>query len=171
MHPILSRLLFVPTFSWNYVLGRILRVRHWWDYVDPHVILGAMPMRSDIKPLFDLGVRAVINMCKEYPGPKDLYETYGIRQLWLPTVDFNPPSLEDVQRGVQYLQDFTSRNETVYVHCKAGRARSATIVICWLVKHRGMTLAQAQEHLLKSRRHVLAKLGDREVVKQYLQIP
>jgi atypical dual specificity phosphatase len=163
--------LFVPTFVWNFFLGRILKCRHWWDFVDEHVILGAMPMRADISSLHAMGVRGVINMCQEYPGPKDLYDSMGITQLWLPTVDFNPPSLSDVTKGVAFLEERTARGDTVYVHCKAGRARSATIVICWLVKHRGMTLDQAQSHLLQARPHVHPTLTERPVVQQYLQQP
>lgn len=169
MHPLISKLLFVPTFAWNYALGRVFRARHWWDRVDEFVLLGAMPMRRDVKPLYDLGVRGVINMCKEYAGPTDLYQTLGIRQLWLPTVDFNPPTLEDVSEGVEFLQEMVLSKQSVYVHCKAGRARSATIVICWLVKYRSMSLDEAQDHLIRSRPHVLSTLKHRPVVKEFVQ--
>jgi atypical dual specificity phosphatase len=110
LHPTLSRLLFYPTFSWNYVLGRVIRVRHWWDSVDEHVLLGARPLRSDVRRLYDLGVRGIINMCQEYAGPTDRYQSLGMVQLWLPTIDFNPPSLEHVKLGVDFLQEHTSRS-------------------------------------------------------------
>ena len=168
MRPLLARSLFLPTFAWNYLLGRILHRRHWWDPVDKLVILGAMPLKSDVPKLAQLQVRGVINMCQEYAGPTDAYEHYKIEQLWLPTIDFNPPSLESVRLGVEFLQQKTSQGHTVYVHCKAGRARSATIVICWLVKHRGMSLQQAQSHLLKCRPHVNPHLVRRPVVRQFL---
>lgn len=171
MHPFVSRSLFIPTFAWNYLLGRVLKRRRWWDFVDPHVILGAMPLKRDVQTMRLQGVRAVINMCKEYPGPTGLYAQNQIEQLWLPTIDFNPPSLEDVARGVEFLQQHVSRNETVYVHCKAGRARSATIVICWLVRYRNMTLEAAQAHLLAARPHVNPKLHERAVVREYLGLP
>lgn len=171
MHPVLSRALFAPTFTWNYMLGRVLKVRNWWDEVDPAIILGAMPLRSDAKPLHALGVRGVINMCQEYPGPKSEYQRLGIDQLWLPTVDFNPPTFEDVSRGVDFIKKHASLGEKVYVHCKAGRARSATVVICWLVRHRSMALPEAQSHLLRKRPHVNAKLVHRPVVRQYCEQP
>ncbi|RYG56938.1 hypothetical protein EON66_01655 [archaeon] len=31
------------------------------------------------------------------------------------------------------------RGDTVYVHCKAGRGRSTAIVLCYLIKHCGLT--------------------------------
>lgn len=168
MRPVFARSLFLPTFAWNYLLGRVLHRRHWWDAVDRYVILGALPLKSDVPKLAKLNVRSVINMCKEYPGPTQEYSQYGIEQLWLPTVDFNPPSLESVSRGVEFLQRKTAEHQTVYVHCKAGRARSATIVICWLVKYRQMSLQQAQDHLLACRPHVNSKLVSRPVVREFL---
>jgi len=168
MLPIFARSLFLPTFAWNYLLARVLHRRHWWDSVDPDVILGALPLKRDVPELAKLQVRGVINMCQEYPGPKEAYQQHNIEQLWLPTVDFNPPSLEAVQKGVEFLHQKTKQNQRVYVHCKAGRARSATIVICWLVKHRGMSPEQAQAHLLARRPHVNPRLLSRPVVREFL---
>ena len=168
MRPLIARSLFVPTFAWNYLLGRILHRRNWWDQVDPLVILGALPLRRDVPKLAELQVRGVINMCQEYPGPKTAYEKYNIEQLWLPTVDFNPPSIEAVRKGVEFLAQKTNNNQRVYVHCKAGRARSATIVICWLVKHRGMSPQEAQAHLLACRPQVNPHLLKRAVVREFL---
>jgi len=168
MRPILARSLFLPTFAWNYLQARLLHRRHWWDSVDPNVILGALPLKRDVPELAKLQVRSVINMCQEYPGPKEAYKQHNIEQLWLPTVDFNPPSIEAVQKGVEFLHQKTKQNQRVYVHCKAGRARSATIVICWLVKHRGMNPEQAQAHLLACRPHVNPRLLSRPVVREFL---
>ena len=33
----------------------------------------------------------------------------------------------------------------VYVHCKAGRARSATVAMCWLMKAKNMSAEEAQQ--------------------------
>ncbi len=168
MHPILSRSLFWPTFGWNALLGRWLKRRQWWNRVDDHILLGAMPLRSDVPRLAAEGVTAVVNMCKEYPGPVDLYKKHGIEQLWLPTVDFNPPSLADVEKGVDFIQRTIDAGGQVYIHCKAGRARSATVLLCFLVKHRHMTPDQAQQYLLEHRPHVHPRLPGRAVVREFI---
>lgn len=170
MHPAISNALFPPTFAWNYCLARVLGLRHWWDPVTDHVILGALPLRRDVPKLAELGVRGVINMCREYRGPVREYQRFGIEQLRLPTVDFTPPSLADIQRGVDFLNQMTTHGKTVYVHCKAGRARSATIVLCWLVHSGRMSPEQAQAHLLQVRPHVNAHLLERSVVRSFLKI-
>jgi atypical dual specificity phosphatase len=164
-----ARIAFLPTYAWNILLGRVLRKRRWWDAVDEQVILGARPMPNDVSTLRDLGVRAVVNMCEEFPGPVAAYEQADIEQLWLPTIDFQPPTLTDVSKGVDFIQSNVESGKSVYVHCKAGRARSATVVLCWLVKHRRMTPEQAQAHLLERRPHVNRHLLQREVVQQYVQ--
>lgn len=167
MPRLIARLLFLPTLVWNVLLGRILGVRHWWDRVDPHVVLGAMPFRRDVPRLVAEGVRGVVNTCEEYAGPTEEYAAAGIEQLRIPTTDFQPPRLEDIQRAVTFINRFAERGESVYVHCKAGRARSATVVLCWLVAARGLTPEQAQRLLLEKRRHVSRRLTQRAVVQEF----
>jgi atypical dual specificity phosphatase len=170
MHPIIARAIFWPTYAWNLLLGRVFQVRHWWDRIDEYVILGARPLRRDVFHLAEHEhVTGVVNMCEEYRGPEDLYQQANIEQLWLPTTDFHVPGIEDVARGVEFIQQHVTRKGTVYIHCKAGRARSATVAICWLVKYKEMSLEQAQKHLSRCRPHVNAKLADRQVVREYCQ--
>jgi atypical dual specificity phosphatase len=169
MHPRIAQLIFLPTYAWNLLLGRILKFRHWWDEVEPGVLLGARPLQCDVQPLFDAGVRGVVNMCDEYRGPIKEYERLGVEQQWLRTIDFQPPSLQHIHDGVEFIQRTLDANKKVYVHCKAGRGRSATIVLCWLVKYRKMTAKQAQAALLAKRPHVKSDLDQREVVKEYEQ--
>jgi atypical dual specificity phosphatase len=151
------------------MLGRILRLRSWWDEVEPGVMLGARPLPRDVPKLYALGVRGVVNMCDEYRGPTEAYQQLGIEQRWLRTVDFQPPSLDAVHQGVEFVQQMLEKDHKVYVHCKAGRARSATIVLCWLMKYRSMTAKQAQAILLNKRPHVKADLDKRQVVLDYAQ--
>jgi atypical dual specificity phosphatase len=167
MHPRLAQAIFLPTYAWNLLLGRVLKLRHWWDEVEPGVFLGARPLRADVKSLYEVGVRGVVNMCDEYRGPVDLYDKLGIEQCWLRTIDFQPPTLDQVRQGVDFIRRFLDEDKKVYVHCKAGRGRSATVVLCWLMQEQGMTAAQAQAFLRSKRPHVNAALDQRVVVKEF----
>jgi atypical dual specificity phosphatase len=169
MHPRIAQLIFLPTYAWNLLLGRLLKLRHWWDEIEPGVLLGARPLQCDVQPLYEAGVRGVVNMCDEYRGPVEEYERLGIEQQWLRTIDFQPPTLQHIHDGVEFIQQKLDSNQKVYVHCKAGRGRSATIVLCWLVKYRGMSVAEAQRVLLAKRPHVKSDLDQRQVVKEYEQ--
>ncbi len=47
------------------------------------------------------------------------------------------------------------RGGTVYVHCKAGRGRSASVCMAFLIKHRALSPRAAQRLLTQARPHVL----------------
>ena len=162
-----ARIIFIPTLAWNVLLGKVLRIRHWWDFIDDQVIVGAFPFWFDVAAMSENGVQAVVNTCNEYGGPVKQYDHFGIEQLRVPTIDFTAPSLASIQLGVAFIQQHVEQGHNVYVHCKAGRGRSATVALCWLMAHRDMTPEQAQEHLLAKRPHVHSTLPARTVVKQY----
>ncbi len=158
----------LPTLSWNYLLGRVMHVRNWWDRIDEHLIVGAYPFARDVPALYQLGVRAVVNTCEEYAGPDKKYRELGIEHLRIPTTDFMHPLLATVQQGVEFIEMHAAQGHIVYVHCKAGRARSATVALCWLVKYRNYTPQDAQALLLRKRPHVNPHLTQRSVVQQFI---
>ena len=149
------------------LLGRWLKVRNWWDAVDQHLIVGAFPFARDVPKMSQEGVQAVVNTCEEYEGPVEQYEKFGIEQFRMPTIDFTHPSYEDVCRAVEFIELSVAQGKTVYVHCKAGRARSATVAICWLMKSRQISAAQAQQLLSQARPHVNQHLPSRPVVMEF----
>jgi atypical dual specificity phosphatase len=165
----LARFLFHPTLWWNVLLNKVWgHQRRWWDWIDDDVLLGALPFPRHVIELKKLGIGGVVNTCCEYEGPLDLYREADIEQLALPTVDFTPPSLDQVQAGVSFMQKQVAAGRKVYVHCKAGRARSATIVICYLIQ-KGMTPKAAQQLLLEKRPHVMPELHRRKVVREFAE--
>lgn len=162
-----AQTVFYPTLGWNMLLGRVLKVRNWWDRIDPHVIVGAYPFARDVTGLHAEGVCGVVNTCEEYAGPESEYQQHGIEQLRIPTTDFTHPKLADVQKAVEFVQSHVQKGDTVYIHCKAGRARSATVALCWLIKYRDMTMDEGQAALLKARSHINPRLTQRPVVQQF----
>ena len=158
---------FYPTLIWNMILGRVFKLRNWWDAVDENVILGAYPFRSDVRKLSELGVGAVVNTCAEYEGPVAQYRQFGIEQLRVPTIDFTHPTLESLVRATDFMSLQIEQGKKVYVHCKAGRARSATVVAAWLIRNANMTADEAQELMLKVRSHINPRIAERPVVKEF----
>ncbi len=158
---------FYPTLAWNMMLGRVLGVRRWWDFIDEHVIVGARPFTRDVEALAAIGVRAVVNTCEEYGGPVQEYGRLGIVQLHIPTIDFTHPTIENIRQGVEFVDEHVKQGEIVYIHCKAGRARSATVALCWLIAHRGLSPTEAQALLLSKRPHINPRLTERAVVREF----
>ncbi len=167
MRRLIFRLLFYPTLIWNLLLHRLLPRRRWWDRVDERILVGALPFATDVPQLQAEGVRAVVNTCEESAGPLAAYARAGIPQLRIPTVDFSPPRLEDILLALAFMREHAARGETVLVHCKAGRGRSATVALCWLIAERGLTPEAAQAVLQEKRPHVSRTLWKREVVQEF----
>lgn len=55
------------------------------------------------------------------------------------------------------------RGESVYVHCKAGRGRSTTIVLCYLCMYHGLTPHEAHLFIKKLRPQISARHDAPEV--------
>lgn len=165
-----AHLVYWPTLAWNFFLARVLNRRHWWDRIEDGLYLGARPLPGDARRLADLGVRGIVNTCEEFRGYPSQYQALGIKQLWIPTVDFTHPNLDDVNAAIAFMNERRAAGETIYVHCKAGRARSATIVLCYLIASRGMQPQAAMDLMLAARPHINPKLLQRPVVQQVIAL-
>lgn len=128
---IVSKIFFLPTFP----ITILMRLGNYWTNIDDTLLLGCAPIGVLGHPsqLHKLGVRGVINMCYEYNGPKGYYSALGIKQLHLPTVDHFEPTLSQMTEAVRFIQEYKNKGERVYVHCKGGHGRAASIAMCWMM--------------------------------------
>ena len=99
----LARSLFFPTLGWNMLLGRALRVRHWWDWVDDQVLLGAIVQLGLTTTLVSPTMRLVLAT-----GVMGGFTTYST---------FNYETLEYVRQGALGM---------------AGLNVAATLLLCLL---------------------------------------
>lgn len=122
------------------------------------VVVGTVPLwASDVRKLHSEGVRTVVNLCREWENHKDLYALLGITTIYIPTVDFDPPSLADTLRGVEAIAAAVARGESTYVHCKAGRGRSVCVVLAYLILHNGLSPRGADALIRSGRPHISKK--------------
>ena len=131
-----ARALFYSTLLYNILRNKIQAEFRWLDRVDEFILLGAVPFPIDVPHLKEHGVHGVITLNESYETlvPTSLYHAHGIDHLVIPTRDYCfAPSLRDISHAVDFIHENTVSGRTTYVHCKVGRGRSTTIVICYLV--------------------------------------
>jgi atypical dual specificity phosphatase len=165
MHPRVARWIFGPSLAVRRALHG-LTGRPWWVRLDAHVLMGAFPFAADVPALAASGVRGVVNLCAERRGPRSRYRAHGLEELHLPVVDFAEPSEEVVAAALDFLRAHAARDERVYLHCKAGRGRSATIALCWLVERERISPDEAMRKLRAASPSVIAGLERRQVVQR-----
>lgn len=74
------------------------------------------------------------NLCMDYMVLQE-WRAEGVEQIRLSTVDLTGvPSLEHIHRGVEFVLKHRNQGNSVYIHCKAGRSRSATLAAAYLIR-------------------------------------
>ncbi|TMW86161.1 hypothetical protein EJD97_021845 [Solanum chilense] len=165
-----ARALFYPTLLYNVVRNKIQTEFRWWDRVDEFILLGAVPFPADVPRLKALGVAGVVTLNESYETlvSTSLYLDHDINHLVIPTRDYLfAPSDGDIDRAIEFIHSNASCGKTTYVHCKAGRGRSTTIVLCYLVKHKDMTPATAYDYVRSIRPRVLLAPSQWQAVQEY----
>ena len=168
-----ARALFYPTLIYNVVRNKVEPEFHWWDRVAQFILLGAVPFQSDVPRLKELGVCGVITLNEPYETlvPSSLYKSYCIDHLVIATRDYCfAPSMEAICQAVDFIHRNASLGKTTYVHCKAGRGRSTTVVICYLVQHKQMTPEAAYDYVRSIRPRVKLATTQWKAVLEYYHV-
>lgn len=140
----------------------------WWNQLHHHneqcsIILGAFPIakkfgffqwRNDCQYLTsELNVQAVLSMVEPYElnagapflapiKPSDWREK-GVSCLQLPTPDFSDLHNDTIEEAIAFIDWNVKRKRNIYIHCKAGRGRSAVVLAGYLMRCQGMSVEQA----------------------------
>ncbi|XP_046647968.1 phosphatidylglycerophosphatase and protein-tyrosine phosphatase 1-like isoform X2 [Daphnia pulicaria] len=161
MSSIFARILFFPSLAYNVMMEKISS-RQWYNHVDNHVILGALPLRYKTRELVEQEkVNAIVSLNEDYEvryltNQPEEWKKLGVENIRFSVVDmFEAPPQKMLLEGVEFMNNTVSKGGVVYVHCKAGRSRSAALVACYLMKKHGWTPVQAILHLKSVRPHIL----------------
>lgn len=122
-----------------------------WGAVAPGLATGAYPQDAhDVAVLAAAGITTVVNLCRdeEYRSGARAevgraYSAAGIVEHRLGSVDYGSVSPELLDRGTELVLGALEAGGVVYVHCRAGWQRSATLAAAALTVRDGVDPATA----------------------------
>lgn len=150
----------------------------WWTEINDNIILGAIPLEHQLETLKELGVTHVITLLEPFelepgivnPIQPEQWNGAGIHHTHIEAPDFEGVKPDHIDQAVQLLK----KNPTAkfYIHCKAGRGRSATIVLCHLIKNGSFqTKEETYAFLKKLRPQINLNIHQMAAAQTYLDIP
>ncbi|KAJ3407733.1 hypothetical protein HDU80_007952 [Chytriomyces hyalinus] len=135
--------------------------------ITEYMMLGSevVPTADDaVEQLKALGVTHVLNMAREVvdealePGEA----VTGISFLKIGVYDHPDEEIDGpIRQGISYIEKARRDNPKarVLVHCKAGRSRSAAVVLAYLIASEKMTLKAAYELVNTARKGIIPNIG------------
>ncbi|CAO3683204.1 unnamed protein product [Rhizopus stolonifer] len=137
-----------PEFA--FVISEIIRG---FLYVGPEI-----ETREQAKELESRHIKRVLNMAEECRdeglGNNIIYQKISARD----TVEMKNIELVMIQ-AVHFIEEAKKNHEPIYVHCKAGKSRSITAILAYLVTSERWTLKQAYKHVITARPTMSPNIG------------
>jgi len=124
----------------------------------PRLLAGRNPLSErDVSDLVERGVTHVLDLREEsewtVPGRvgSDAVAALarrGIERRHVPIGDFQAPTSDDLSAAADWLDEVHARPETtLYVHCRAGLQRTATVLAARAARRAGISYAAAERLL------------------------
>jgi len=142
--------------------------------VSGRIFLGAMPRtQEDLNSLEREGIKYIVTLNEnwEFATRSQVLNEQAMKDhcfdwLLLPTPDYNPPALKDVTAAIEWsirqagndcAEDLPGQHQRrgIFIHCNAGKGRSAVVVICLLIRLLGMASGDAYS-LVREKRKISA---------------
>jgi len=114
--------------------------------IDDHIYRGAQPSAEGWNALANLGVRVVLDLRPDgelqehfVRSEREAVEAAGMRYISIPMDGWAKPKEQEISRALAVLES----GEPVFVHCRAGRDRTGTVIACYRIAHDRWSNTQA----------------------------
>lgn len=171
-----KRFVYEVTLSFGFFMNKMFPQK-WpvFNKITENLYLGRLPLKNnnDHIALQKEGIGAVLSVVEKFenhsvglftdPVTPDDWKALGIEHFQVETPDFYPLTVESFQKAVAFIKAQKATGKKVYVHCKAGRGRSAAVVVADLKKDPDEKFGSVREcaSFVKGRRHLVSLRDDK----------
>lgn len=164
----------------EHLIGKSMGVFDWFNEIDDGLYLGAIPLLKEHEDIIikKININAIISIIEPYellcstvagkPIQPQYWKERNIEQIFLHTPDFISPSFQILDKGADYINHQLNNQKKVYVHCKSGKGRSASLIAAYYVKYCRLTPEEAQ-FKIQSKRKVIFGSNSKQMknIKEY----
>lgn len=151
----------------------------WWSKIEPYnLYLGGLPLndQNHLEQIKSLGVSRVISIVENFeledgwwhqPVKHAEWVIHNIGVKQISVADLCPLTSKEIEEGIETLTRFLDEGHTVYIHCKAGVGRSASIVVAFVMKQHQLSLEDALAFVKERRWQIHLNSAQRKAVADY----
>lgn len=121
------------------------------SWITENLALGHAPMSyRELDSMRSQGISGIVNLCGEFCDLHEIQEESGFEVYYLPTCDNEAPSMEELEKALDWLDEAIYLGKKVLVHCRLGIGRTGTFVTAYLLR-KGFGLKLAKKKIEKTR--------------------
>jgi len=121
---------------------------HW---ITEYLAVGHAPMSYDeLDSIRSQGIDGIVNLCGEFCDLHKIESDQGFEVYYLPTCDDEAPTIPDLEKALDWLDEAIYLGKKVLVHCRQGIGRTGTFVTAYLLR-KGFGMKLARKKVEKTR--------------------
>jgi len=104
--------------------------------------------RGQVEWVVKAGVGSILTLT-ENALPPEWLDGLGVTAYNIPMKDHEMPSVEAMEKGVDFIQERIREGKAVLVHCLAGQGRTGCVLSAYLIRTSGVGAEEAMAELRK----------------------
>ena len=105
------------------------------SWVTPQLAVGHAPMSvQELDSIKAQGIKAIMNLCLEIEDLVLFEQEAGFEVYYLPVMDEAAPDVDELEKGLDWLDEAIYLGKKVLVHCRHGIGRTGTVTYSYLLR-------------------------------------